>query len=391
MELHPCDFDLESLLQDVKVIFTIPSQEKGLQLNFKGLNKNEKVFVHSDSIKLRQILVNLIGNAIKFTHSGSVTLIIQPQKNDNYYFEVRDTGAGIPMEKQASIFKAFQQDEEGIKQGGTGLGLPISKKLLKLLGSDLKMESILQEGSRFFFTLKLPSARTLDELDDNAYTTVSQLAFDYKVKAVLIDDVQANLDVLARVLENIGVECKVADNGRDGLQLVDDFSPDIVFSDYHMAGVDGLEVTRRIRKKHVNSQIKIVMISASVFTYQQKIYREEGVNGFIGKPFVREEIFEILVDLLGVEYQYGDIIDHRPKEQKLLGLDISSINLPKELLTTIKNAAQSGQISKVNELIEYLENENLMATNLIKHLKDLTDKLELDSVFDIFSKIRSDE
>ena len=250
MELHLSDFDLESMIQDLFVIFTMRSQEKGLQLNVEGLKKDEKIIVHSDSVKLRQILVNLIGNAVKFTTSGTITLTINPLENNDYYFEVHDTGAGIPLEKQTSIFKAFQQDEQGIKQGGTGLGLSISKTLLQLLGSDLAMESVPKQGSRFYFTVKLPPAKISKEAANNPYTGVSRLAAGHTVRAILIDDVQANLDALARVLQEVGVKCMNADNGLEGLALIDEFSPDIVFSDYHMQGVDGLEVTRRIRKDH---------------------------------------------------------------------------------------------------------------------------------------------
>ena len=388
MELHLTNFDLESLIQDLFVVFTMRSQEKGLQLNLEGLKKDEKLFVYSDSVKLRQILMNLIGNAVKFTASGTITLKINPLENNDYYFEVRDTGPGIPPEKQASIFKAFQQDEQGIKQGGTGLGLSISKALLQLLGSDLAMESVLEQGSRFYFTLRLPPAKMSEEAENHPYTGVSKLAASHTVRAILIDDVQANLDVLARVLEEVGAECMGADNGSEGLALIDKFSPDIVFSDYHMQGVDGLEVTRRIRKDHGDKNIKVVMISASVFDHHQKMYREEGVDGFVGKPFVREEIFEVLAQLLGVEYEYEEDVDCRPREQRSLGLDISSISLPEELLRTLKAAAQSGQVTKVLELLDYLENENLIATNLIGHLKDLTDALDLNSVFGIVDKIK---
>lgn len=392
MELHLTDFDLESLIQDLFVIFTLRSQEKGLQLNIEGLNKNQKVSVHSDSVKLRQILVNLIGNAVKFTASGTITLTIKnPLEDNDYYFEVRDTGSGIPPEKQASIFKPFQQDEEGVKQGGTGLGLSISRTLLQLLGSDLAMESVSGQGSRFYFTVKLPPAELSEEASNHPYAKVSKLAAGHTVKAILIDDVEANVDVLARVLEEIGAETRGADNGLDGLSLIDQFPADIVFSDYHMQGVDGLEVTRRIKKDYGDRDIKVVMISASVFDHHQQMYSQEGVDGFVGKPFVREEIFEILAQTLDVEYEYEEAPDNRPREQRSLGLDISSVRLPEEMLSAIKAAAQSGRVTKVRELLGNLENEKLITKKLGQHLKNLTDELDLDSVFGIVSKIRAEE
>ncbi|MFT4925207.1 MAG: signal transduction histidine kinase/CheY-like chemotaxis protein [Phenylobacterium sp.] len=391
MELHPADFDLQSMIQDLFVIFTMRCEEKGLSLKIEGLDDQEKIYVRSDSVKLRQILVNLIGNAVKFTEQGTVTLLITPLADNAYTFEVKDTGPGIAEEKQTSIFKAFQQDEEGIKQGGTGLGLTISKTLLHLLESDLNMESVFGQGSRFYFTLVLAPARQEEAVSNSPFAQVSKLLPGQSVKAILIDDVQENLDVLERVLTEIGVQCVKADNGEGGLALIHHFEPDIVFSDYHMQGVDGLEVTRRIRKDHDEHNIKVVMISASVFEHHQQMYREQGVDGFVGKPFVREDIFEVMAQLLDVEYQYNLEADLRPREQRVMGLDISCITLPEELLNTIINAAKSGQVTKVEEFIEYLDSESLVADNLLQHLKGLAEDLDLDGILNIVEKIRTSE
>jgi signal transduction histidine kinase/CheY-like chemotaxis protein len=384
MELHRTSFDLDSMLQDLFTIFSLRCKEKGLELKIEGLAKNNKIIVHSDSVKLRQILVNLIGNAVKFTQSGSITLTITPLGNDNYYFEVKDTGQGIPLEKQSSIFTAFQQDEEGIKQGGTGLGLSISKTLLQLLGSDLAMESVPGESSRFFFTLHLPAAEGTEQ-SESLFINVSKLAKGESIKALLIDDIQDNLEVLSRILSEVGVEVNSADNGDDGLALIDDFNPDIVFSDYHMQGVDGLEVTRRIRKDHTDKYIKIVMISASVFEHHQEMYRKEGVDGFIGKPFVREKLFELLAELLGSEFEYA--ADTNKHDYSTL--DLSSTSLSEEIKTELKAAIQSGQLTTLNALLDKCESENLIDPNLVQHMKDLVADLDLEELTTIVNNFNS--
>jgi signal transduction histidine kinase/DNA-binding response OmpR family regulator len=388
MELHHTNFDLESMTQDLFTIFSMRCEEKGLELNVEGLAKNNKVCVRSDSVKLRQILVNLIGNAVKFTPSGSVTLLIKPLENDNYYFEVSDTGQGIPFEKQSSIFTAFQQDEEGIKQGGTGLGLSISKTLLQLLGSDLAMESVPGESSRFFFTLHLPAAEE-SEQEENPFTNVSQLASGQSVKAVLIDDVQANLDVLTRVLDQIGIKTSGADNGANGIKLIDEVMPDIVFSDYHMQGVDGLDITRHVRKSHTNKNIKVVMISASVFEHHQEMYRKEGIDGFIGKPFVREEVLALLQQLLNVKYDY--VSKSHSKDIQLQELGINSVVLSKDITEQLKSNIQSGQITKVNGLLDKLEADKLIVSALAQHLRNLIENLDFDDVLAIVNTFRISE
>ncbi|OUR64619.1 hypothetical protein A9Q79_04770 [Methylophaga sp. 42_25_T18] len=390
MEVHESNFDLESLTKDLYTIFSMRCKEKGLALKLEGITKGDKIFVRSDSVKLRQILVNLIGNAVKFTSEGSITLTINPLENNDYYFEVKDTGQGIPLEKQSSIFKAFQQDEEGIKQGGTGLGLSISKTLLQLLGSDLAMESVPGESSCFFFTLHLPAVDESDQTEKNPYINVTQLAQGQSVKAVLIDDIQENLDVLTRVLDDIGVEVKCADNGAEGIEIVGKFVPDIVFSDYHMQGVDGLEVTRQIRKNHGDKDIKIVMISASVFEHHQEMYRREGVDGFIGKPFVREKLFELLAQLLDINYDYT-IDNSQSSEQRTTELDYAAVTLPEALLNDIAAAVQSGQITKINALIDFLESEQFIGLDLAQHLRYLADDFDFEAVLDVVKEFSLSE
>ncbi len=175
------------------------------------------VLVHGDEGKLRQVLINLLGNAVKFTESGEVTLRVSreamsPQRatlrslSSIFCFEVIDTGVGIPPEAQMKIFEPFQQSEEGAKKGGTGLGLTISKRHIELMGGELSLESEVGVGSNFFFTLPLPPAES-DVLDQaSQYIGVRHLAEGYHVKALIADDTKVNRDVLSRILSDIGVE-----------------------------------------------------------------------------------------------------------------------------------------------------------------------------------------
>ncbi len=386
MEVHPNNFDLENLIHDLSVIFAIRCQEKKLDLKVKGIEKNEQILVYGDSGKLRQVLVNLMGNAIKFTSSGTILLNVLPLTENNFFFEVKDTGQGIPLKKQTDIFKPFQQDEEGVKQGGTGLGLSISKKLLNLMGSDIKVESKEGEGSRFYFNIIFPPAKDISETTENPFEHVTRLAPGYSVKAVLVDDNLTNLDVLSRTLEDIGVETMKADNGEDGLKLIRTHSPQIVFSDYHMSNIDGIELTREIKRYPETQQIKIAMISASVFDHQREMYMKEGVQAFIGKPFVREEIFEVLAELLNVQYEYKKE-EPQPRLDKEKHLDLSSVNLPMDLLVSLKEAAQSGRITLLENIFTSMKKEQLNGSNLVPHLSDMANKMEFQEIKQIAEKL----
>ncbi|MZH03538.1 MAG: PAS domain S-box protein, partial [Nitrospinae bacterium] len=213
MELNPYSFNLNVLIDNIDSMFELRCREKSLKWTIDA--PSGPVIVRADEVKLRQVLINLLGNAVKFTDSGGIALSIKALENNQYRFDVTDTGNGIPAEEQNKIFEAFQQEEQGAKKGGTGLGLAISKKQLELMGSDLHLESKVNEGSNFHFTLTLPP------VDEENYTerrgkhrNVLHLKPDCKVKALVVDDIKENRDVLAKLLSGIGTEVLEAENGK---------------------------------------------------------------------------------------------------------------------------------------------------------------------------------
>lgn len=386
MELHPHNFDLENLIQDLHVIFEIQCKEKKLGFKVVGIEKKEKILVHGDSGKLRQVLVNLMGNAVKFTKSGKIILTVMPLRQNTYFFEVADSGQGIPLNKRNSIFKPFQQDEEGVKQGGTGLGLSISKQLLDLMGAEIKMESEKGKGSRFYFTITFHPGKETSKDKVNPYEHAIRLTPKHSVKALLVDDNKTNLDVLSRTLQNIGVETMETDNGAEALKLISKFPPQIVFSDYHMTNMDGLELTKLIKNDTSNKQVKIVMISASVFDHQREMYMKEGVQAFIGKPFIREEILKVLADLLKVEYQY-EKDETTSKKDNHDTSDYSSISLPKPLLLSLKSASQGGMITRLKQILISMENDKSSGSYLVPQLMDMVDQMEFENITKLIDKI----
>lgn len=240
MELQKSDFDLGSLVQGLESMFRVRCQEKGLQLTVEGFEG--PVPVHGDEGKLRQILINLIGNAVKFTKEGEVKLVVSrgsqrkeapssPQDadpplvtstaTDRYLFEISDTGNGISPEGIAQLFQPFQQGEEGMKQGGTGLGLAISKRQLDLMNSELQVESEPGKGSRFSFQVELPAAQgTLTSQTPAESRRVIGLKHGFSVRALVVDDVAENRAVLSQLLRGIGCDVEVADSGEAAIQAV---------------------------------------------------------------------------------------------------------------------------------------------------------------------------
>jgi two-component system, sensor histidine kinase and response regulator len=386
MELHPHDFDLGSIVQDLLIIFSGKCKEKHLELKSEGVQEGQKVHVHAEAGKLRQVLVNLIGNGVKFTESGSVTLRVMPLAGEQFYFEVKDTGEGIAPEKLKTIFESFQQDEEGIKKGGTGLGLAIAKSIISAMGGELQVESELNKGSKFYFTLDLPSAKEDVREKDDSLTRVTGLASGLSIKTVLIDDNQDNLDVLAATLQDIGIETVEADNGPEGLELIRKIQPEIIFVDYHMPGMDGLEVTKRVKEEYGDKKIKIVMISASTFEHHREQYMKEGVHGFVGKPFLREEILGVMARLLDLEYEYEENALKNIALDKNQ-IDFSSINISKDLHKSIYDMANMGMMSELEELLPQIDSSCSEGPQLSAHIKDLIDQFDTDGIVKVLEKI----
>ncbi|MBI2502564.1 MAG: aldo/keto reductase [Candidatus Latescibacteria bacterium] len=186
MKLHPVDFDLHELLESLGVMFQVRCQEKGLQWRLEGLDSSP-LSVHGDKAKLNQVLMNLLGNAVKFTQEGEVVLKVTAQPEDGYCFEMMDTGMGIPLAEIQTLFHPFQQGQAGVQTGGTGLGLAIARRQVELLGGQLEVESALGQGSRFFFELRLPPALGAGQkVAAPPWEKVERLAFSKKMNLGMV-------------------------------------------------------------------------------------------------------------------------------------------------------------------------------------------------------------
>lgn len=384
MELNITGFDLNELIDNLSSMFELRCQQKQLHWNVKGTSG--RISVHGDETKLRQILVNLLGNAIKFTESGEVTFSVTTLEENQYRFDIIDTGNGIPVEAQEKIFEPFQQEEEGSKKGGTGLGLALSKKYLELMGADLILKSKLNEGAHFHFTLTLPPA---DETSyrRKKYRTVLRLAPESKVKALVVDDILENREVLSKLLSSIGVEVIEAINGKEGVKKTIEHHPDIVFMDMRMPVMRGEEAAKLIQEKFGQDQIKIVSITASAFDLRRQHFLDMGFHDYISKPFKEEQIFESLKELLDIEYVYEDENSEPEKTEILEDLEVSDISLPKSLITKMKNAAELYKVTELEKCIEEIISLDGETNGLSSYLQALLKNYDMDGLLEVLNKV----
>ncbi|MCA1659249.1 MAG: response regulator [Verrucomicrobiaceae bacterium] len=311
LNLNPTEFLLGDLIEDTCAAFRQRVAEKGLEFHCTCPEELKRT-VRADAGKLRQVLFNLLGNAVKFTERGQVTLELIPIAENQVRFQVKDTGVGIAAEELRDIFLTFHQCSKTASSGqGTGLGLAISERLVDLLGGRLEVASVLGQGSRFWFDLELPPVvHTTDAAAAVAQEKLNgtmPIGFQGPARRLLIaDDDATNRAVLSELLTPFGFEIEEAVNGVECLQLCMRRLPDALLLDLQMAPIDGFEVTRQLRERPASRQLKIIAVSASVFEDDRQQAIDAGCDDFLPKPFKEEQLLAVLGRALGLEWTFSE-------------------------------------------------------------------------------------
>ena len=373
MELSPTRFELHGLLAALGSTFELLATKKGLAWQLEGIG-TEPLWVHGDEGKLHQVLTNLLGNAVKFTHEGEVGLAVH-RADDRYSFVVHDTGPGISAQEQQTLFEEFQQGAAGQQSGGTGLGLALAQRFITLMGGLLQVESSLGQGSLFAFELVLPAAAGQDASQTLDWRRVQHLASGQTVAVLIADDVVENRQVLASLLQGIGVTVRQADDGLQVLAALDEAVPDLVFMDIRMPVLDGLGTLKKIRTRPEWAGLKVVALSASTLSHQRQAIVAEGFDGFIGKPFRFEEICGCLADLLAVEFVYAEETLEDPPRA-----DWSKVEIPPDLLERLSEATEFREVTRLESDLQELELLGEDAHRLAAHLRTLLKELQLDEI-----------
>jgi signal transduction histidine kinase/CheY-like chemotaxis protein len=380
-ELSPSDFDLAAMLDGISGMFAYRCEQAGLEWTLDAMLENPRV--HGDENRIGQVLINLLGNATKFTAKGSVTLSVR-EVSGKFRFEVSDTGPGIPADKLESVFDPFHQEQSGKVTGGTGLGLSISRGHVEMMGGCLQVSSLEGQGSSFSFELVLPRARQSEATENRErWSRVQRLDEGFAVRALVVDDVEENRDVLLHMLEGVGVTVDLAEDGMAAVEIARSCVPDIVFMDIRMPGIDGVETRRRLVQMHGDDRFCAVAVTASAFTHQRKQYLDAGFDGFIGKPFKQEQIYSCLETLLGVRFVFSAAPE--PVEEEVF--DFSSIELPPDAHKLLKDAIAIHSITQLRSQLDSLESAGGQSQKLVRHLRPLVQKFDLKAVSKAFDQV----
>ncbi|MBN8568517.1 MAG: tetratricopeptide repeat protein [Ignavibacteria bacterium] len=289
------DFSLKNLMAKLFRIFSYSMKQKGLTLNYNYDSNLSDSFI-GDEIRLGEIITNLIGNAIKFTDSGAITVDIKKIGNKPntslIRFSVKDTGIGISQQNITNIFDSFTQEKTDTtrKYGGTGLGLSIVKKLLELMNGRIFVESKVGEGSKFYFEIELENSdKKFEQVIKEPESAPNKINLS---KILIVEDNTVNQLVMKKMLKNTGIEIDIADNGKIGFEKVLQNKYDLVFMDLLMPEMDGYEATKEIR--NFNKDIPIVALTADVMKGVEAKTKEAGMNNYLTKPVKKDELLKIL-------------------------------------------------------------------------------------------------
>ncbi|MCT7960041.1 CBS domain-containing protein [Laspinema sp. D1] len=401
---NPTSFHLISLLRNLEAMLKVQAQLKGLTLNFE-LDKNLPPVIISDESKLRQVLFNMLGNAIKFTNSGGVTLRaklesylnnnslnnspIFSETPSNLCIEIADTGAGIAPEEMIQLFEPFSQTETGRKsQQGTGLGLPISRKFVQLMGGDIHVRSTQGVGTVFSFKIQIVEINALPEPSVQTPGQVIGLDCDQeRYRILVVDDAVNNRRFLVTLLSEIGFEVREAENGQEAIALWSSWEPDLICMDMRMPVLDGYQATQQIKASLKGQETVIIALTASAFEEERQGILACGCDDFLHKPFREEVLLEKISTHLGVTYRYAPknppCTQESSSKSNLLNRDEIKkylSQMPSEFVTNLYQFASQGYDEGIFELLEFIPSEN---SSLAHTLRELTKNFDFEMIIEL--------
>ena len=367
VSLEERGFDLPALLGSLEEMFRLRADDKGLMFTVRRADVVPR-YVVTDEVKLRQVLGNLLGNAVKFTREGGVALRVtaSPPEGEtcSLRFEVEDTGPGIAPEELEAIFDPFVQASGGQQyQEGAGLGLAISQQYVRLMGGDLAAQSEVGQGSRFRFEVPvtLPAPGATGQEPAPAARQVLGLAPDQPLYRVLVvEDRETNRRLLVKLLEPLGFAVREAANGQEAIDAWHDWQPNLIWMDMRMPVLDGCEATRHIKALPGGQETVIIALTATAFEEDRVRILQEGCDDFVRKPFRKEEIYDMLARHLGVRFLYGEeptppTMAGAPDVRDLAGALVSA---PAGWLADLHEATVRADLGQMLALVERIRGQS---------------------------------
>ncbi|MBI4864061.1 MAG: PAS domain S-box protein [Candidatus Riflebacteria bacterium] len=390
--LNPVAFDLETLIRNLVAMFKVRTDAKRLRFEVQ-IDPGLPRYVRADEGKLRQILVNLIGNAVKFTDQGGVDLEVRAVRDEaslRLEAQVRDTGPGIPEERKSSLFRPFEQLGDA-RKGSTGLGLAISRDFARLMGGEITVVCNACHGSTFCLNVPIEESDACGIGTPRPIRRVVALEPAQGPFRVLItDDRKENRDLLRLLLSGVGFETREASDGAAAIAVFEEWSPQVILMDLRMPGMDGYEAMRRLKATPAGRQAQVLAITAGAFDHSRQAAKEAGADGYISKPFMAEDVLTTLGDRIGARYVYEDEPGGSARDETseaksppspgvragspapgpasaVLGPD-SRVALPRQLIRELRDATVAAELGRLLGLIDRVAEHDPAVAEELRHL-----------------------
>lgn len=404
--LYCHSFNLYHFFDNLEEVLHLSAQSKGLSLKFERDFKVPQ-WVYTDESKLRQVLLNLIGNAIKFTEKGYVILrtkvngfqSIEQQQHLILNFEIEDTGPGIAPEEKEKLFQAFSQTQTGLKAcKGTGLGLAISKKIVEMMGGEITVKTQLDQGTTFAFSLPVISPQETKITNNQANSSIIKLASNQQNYRILVaEDDPQNRFLLVELLTEIGFEVREACDGQETVKIWSSWKPHLILMDIQMPVMNGLQATKEIKAFAEGQATIIIALTAHAFEEERQLILDQGCDDFIRKPFQSEYLLKTIGQHLNLQYLYSEKTTiNKNFKNKLFDeqdtqfiLDETALNImPKEWIQQLSESAAKCSDILVNQLISQIPKEHL---SLEIALRELADDFRFDKILKLTQSTLSEQ
>lgn len=388
--LHPVTFNLPALLGHLDSLFRVRTMAKKLALDVCMAGTIPQ-YVFADEGKVRQVLINMLGNAVKFTDKGGIEMRVRAEGDDGDRFrifvEVEDTGCGIPKEEEDLVFQPFEQTRLAAHREGTGLGMVISRKYARMMDGDLRLLRS-QPGTGSVFCFEFTALRGEQAgSDDMEQQRILGLAPGQKEMHVLVvDDNEANRGLFVRLLGQVGFKTREAGNGMEALADFQRFRPDIILMDVLMPEMDGREAVRRIRQLPGGQEVPIIIISANSMEEDRHLAMESGADSFLGKPFMESELLREIRELTGVQYAYdspaGEAAADTPKPAVALCREELAF-LSEELRESMLKAVATARMGAFLDMIERIREQN---PRVAEQLRFIAGRFDYDTLMELLGQ-----
>lgn len=382
--LNPSTFDLPILLKDLEMMFRVRTDEKKLSFSVEMIGDVPQYIV-TDINKLRQVLINVLGNAVKFTEQGGIGLRVRADRlgvtGPFLLVEIEDTGPGISPDEQNKLFRHFEQTKSGQQAGtGTGLGLAISQEFVRLMGGAITVTSQVGKGSLFVLHLPLKEGEAQAvQAKDTPRNVVRLQPGQATCRVLIADDIEDNRQLLAQLLAPVGFEIRLATNGAEAVQGFEEWHPHLILMDFRMPVMDGHEAIRRIRALAGGEKIKIIAVTASAMDENRQQLMAIGADDFISKPFREVDLFQKIHAHLGVEYVYADL---PPAGKEAAALTPESLaGWPQNIIHSMREAVITADLDQLLAMIQKVEARD---PRIAQGLRRMAEGFQYQKLLDLF-------